>query len=533
MSISKYQQLSDSPSQRTIPQDIINSFTISKSPKHRLQEIKSQHDELFSQVLENLLYIGGNDVDLSDLKLTTKEQQSLPTFEETSDNPDPSLIEAVKSFYKFFRAYNSFFWGKVDTDKKAQISYQATIFIALKQTRDAWKQLSNAINQTHNPIYVKRLMALKKAGKKITDKLPPDLVISPIFYVDKFVHITRFPYQSPFIFGIPVTGDGDKIEVDQCSLAHEIGHAIFCNNGDLPEYKVRRDKLHSTIIQTLFGKGLILEPSSSTKKPEVNSMSQNEVDKKIAAYHAWDSWSEEIFADIVGALLTGPIYVKKMQDLLIRERILTDSYLIHDDEEHPVPLIRPHISLEVIKIIQKSINDKNLAENLKLCIEKLELRWSNYLKKEVNDGQFIANLKLNSLGTGSIKNITTQYLLDSSLKDIIRNIIEESQIITGDNQEVLTGLITQWNEKSKELTYQIEMILNEPVNKKPAKKINENLVGEYESESFTKLLLHMESMEEQPNRSVASSPSENILFMNILAIDSDIYEQAAWKLGQS
>lgn len=127
-------------------------------------------------------------------------------------------------------------------------------------------------------------------------------------YTNKSANIRNIPYAPLALIAIPYTALGYKR--DLLATAHEVGHQVY---------------RHSRLQRTGF-----------------DSILRHEV----ADGPLWlQRWLEEIFADVYGCLIGGPVMALNFQALLLtheRERF------INDDGEHPVEPIRPYIYTTVL-----------------------------------------------------------------------------------------------------------------------------------------------------------------------------------------
>jgi hypothetical protein len=316
----------------------------------RVEELRKQRDELFRQVEEHLKHI----------------DQAI----------HPDIPSALKDFLDFFQDYNHYFWNEAMEAKiSVLMAYERVLSTALDNTRRVWTTLSQAINQRFNPVYAKRLERADTIAKYLLDRTGDIVTKPPIIYSDKIFHITRYPYQSHPLLGLPL----DRCEHDaQCAGAHELGHYLFWNNGDMEQYKERTSQLRKIIACEVFDKDLSIDTDDLLQF-------EQQITAKFERFHIWIQWAEEAFADACGALISGPLYAKSAQDILVRERVGVREDLVHNDGKHPIPALRPFIALEVLKAVaQRANNDFAAAFNDLLDI--LEERWRPYWEasKKIN-----------------------------------------------------------------------------------------------------------------------------------------------------
>ncbi|MEM7336259.1 MAG: FG-GAP repeat protein [Chloroflexota bacterium] len=167
-----------------------------------------------------------------------------------------------------------------------------------------------------------------------------------ITYFSQVTKVRVLPYDPDVILiGLPFasvptrqtqfTGDQSQVPWDFLAIPHEIGHFLF-RNGTL---KINNNQ-RATIAQQLVPfKAQIAEEQQAFESGVQGSRPTN-----------WlVNWMEELFCDIYGCIVAGPIYVLGLQD------ILSDGEpedLIKDSGHHPIPAIRPFIASQILKAIQ-------------------------------------------------------------------------------------------------------------------------------------------------------------------------------------
>jgi len=144
-----------------------------------------------------------------------------------------------------------------------------------------------------------------------------------VTYFDKSPYIRVIPYAPVALIGIPYT----SIESprDLLAIPHEVGHYVYHHTTGLAA------KLHTQIP---------FDP------PWFNQ------------------WLEEIFADIYGCLIAGPVIGLDFQDLLLDN---PTEHFTEDDGYHPIDAIRPFIYIQILETL-----------GFKNATEALETRWDGY-----------------------------------------------------------------------------------------------------------------------------------------------------------
>lgn len=76
----------------------------------------------------------------------------------------------------------------------------------------------------------------------------------------------------------------------------------------------------------------------------------HEVSKRFAENNPYYQWCEEIFADLYGCIVAGPLSVLGMQALLAS---INKDRAWKDDEEHPTPVLRVFILAEILRVLHE------------------------------------------------------------------------------------------------------------------------------------------------------------------------------------
>jgi hypothetical protein len=192
-----------------------------------------------------------------------------------------------------------------------------------------------------------------------------------VVYFDKAYAISRSVYASDIpLISIPLT----DFESDGRwhAMAHEAGHHLFWNALDLDATDVLHDRMRDLIATAL-----------SNRIPSHKAFAENFVpalERSLKRIMTWQSWIEEVFADVLGTLLAGPGYVVSAQELAA-EQVGQLKDFASDDRDHPCPYLRPLICLETLRQMIRRATSKDL-ENLKIenldVASWLEQRWKGF-----------------------------------------------------------------------------------------------------------------------------------------------------------
>jgi hypothetical protein len=147
--------------------------------------------------------------------------------------------------------------------------------------------------------------------------LLPKKLPTVVTYFQKSPDIRVIPYAPVALVGIPYSCQ--QLARDLLATPHEVGHYVFSHGSYLGQ------SLRSYLRDQL---GQIVQ------------------DQESRDYRRLLRWLEETFADVYGACVAGPVMALDFQDLQLhtgRERFITD------DNDHPVPVLRPWIHLQVLR----------------------------------------------------------------------------------------------------------------------------------------------------------------------------------------
>lgn len=157
----------------------------------------------------------------------------------------------------------------------------------------------------------------------------PTTVLS---YLNKAPNVRMIPYAPVALIGIPMTALGYASDEtpwakDFLAIPHEFAHHLYWYGRDIDDQSDQPDHIMLFLREKL-------EMQLLEEKSSLPDLMQN--------------WWEEIFADVVGCLIGGPVVALGMIDLLTAER---GSQLIIDDGTHPLPIVRPYIYTETLRQI--------------------------------------------------------------------------------------------------------------------------------------------------------------------------------------
>jgi hypothetical protein len=151
-----------------------------------------------------------------------------------------------------------------------------------------------------------------KALRPVKGLLPE--ATAALIYVEKMASIRIVPYAPVAFIAIPFTSI--RAQRDLLAIPHEVGHHVYWN-GKLDGGGWLREALVHLLEQ-------------QSERP------------------AWiKRWVEEVFADIFGCLIAGPLIALDFQDLQLQN---SQQGFVEDDGEHPTPVLRPYVYTKVLEL---------------------------------------------------------------------------------------------------------------------------------------------------------------------------------------
>lgn len=279
-------------------------------------------------------------IDSFPVKLANKKEDWQVTLEST--------LHCLQAFgekqFNFFQ--NGFKQGGwlVDSPRyKAEYALRNTldqIAFDLSVLQRARNQRLETINRgTESPFFLgPDVLALadKLAHKALEPAITAGLLqdTAVITYFQKSSHVRVVPYAPVALIGIPYTCiDVENNARDFLSIPHEVGHYLYWHG-----------KLNGTRLNALLRSIISNEPLWRT------------------------NWLEEIFADVYGCLVAGPVLAHDFQEVLF-----DNLNLFEDDGEHPVAAIRPYLYTDTLRAL-KSDTQQDLFPN---APTKLDQKWEN------------------------------------------------------------------------------------------------------------------------------------------------------------
>ena len=358
-------------------------------------------------------------------------EKRLTTYREDIDynkgvlDPSIRILEVMLQRLKDFAAaqFHFFldgFWTQQDYKLKESESYPADYVLGttLKQIAFDLEAIQRTAEQ--------RMWAsgdmkntLEKADELVNEAIGSAYSVikgtkpTVITYFEKSHSVRVFPYDCVALIAVPYTcvpfevKSGETISKEQVTrdyvaLLHELGHYIFWHG------KVTTDDkevfIHKYLHETL---------------------------KPMRSRNVWCyRWVEEIFADIFGCLMGGPLIALDFQDMA---SVASSKEFLKDDRQHPVPAVRPEIYIE---ILMKVVDPQNPEDWWGGRVDSLTGRWKTLL-----DSRWKTD---NSRTLKLVKRTAESKLPFTNVKSTVREVIDTIYAMLS-AQGTLSSIRLKWS----------------------------------------------------------------------------------------
>lgn len=372
-------------------------------------------------------------------------------LKKTAVSPNEMVNEAIDYKYQATQLFNIYtmwhdmdaFWDTFQSQAKEAISlFEARqILPPVYWIRECFRQFTTDIEIVQRAIQQRggnpnvqartllmtdklALMALAPFKRFFSDSADD---IIPITYFSEEMHIRRLPYASRFIMvGLgyeltlpkpldqpanqPRSNSSAQTQPEPftpfelMAIPHEVGHFIY---------------QHANLANSNAGSLEAHTQSGLLQSKNVKTF-QDLSNEKLAK-NPYYKWCEEIFADLYGCIIAGPLTALGMLAFLATD---DKDHVLEDDGEHPIPMLRIFFISEMLRFLSDekpnwydfSEAAKSIDENWTAILE----RW-DYIIEDMDkaDGRPI-RIRLPSHGDKHEENFIN---LETALKDV-RQIIE-------------------------------------------------------------------------------------------------------------
>jgi hypothetical protein len=208
-----------------------------------------------------------------------------------------------------------------------QISFDLDVMARAEHFR-----MPTAMPEMRDTLNKADILAYSALAPAIKANLLPNTTV--VTYFQKSVTVRLIPYAPVALIGIPFSAiDNPR---DLLAIPHEVGHYVY-RHGVFQDNAYKGARFAAILNKELAGR-----PQWLLK------------------------WVEEIFADVYGCLVAGPVIARSFQDL---QAEWSQQDFMKDDSEHPIGALRPHVYHQVLEA-------SGFCEAAK---EALEKKWREYL----------------------------------------------------------------------------------------------------------------------------------------------------------
>ena len=187
------------------------------------------------------------------------------------------------------------------------------------------------------------------ALKPFQHLLPSDSEITPITFFSQETHIRSLPYcDDVVLIGIrydqvlqDLANDETPPPFELLAIPHEIGHYVY-QRGKIETKSVDVDQ----IIQDEFSKAPLAPKVSEEPLADFEIVAQ----KLPLANEKYRKWSEEIFSDICGCIVAGPLVALSLLSILVARTTAANK---NEEGEHPTGNLRPFLLQEILLQLNK------------------------------------------------------------------------------------------------------------------------------------------------------------------------------------
>lgn len=342
-----------------------------------------------------------------------------------------SLLKRLKQFA--VNHYNFFDDGLISANgfklrHSKVFSDEAVLGTILSKISEDVELIWRAANQRKNPnlaeafqvadgLAYRAMRAAEKAlgykNGKVKDGEGEEYTV--LTYFQKGPEIRVVPYAPIALIGVPLTALHQPR--DLLAISHEIGHFIYNN----------RKQATPKLSHRYLSRGA--DPNSQGKYPFFGI---NDDGNLVELETPIPSWQEEVFADVCGALIGGPVMAFDFQELMKRyER----SFFLGVDQtdDHPFPFLRPLIYTYAL-----------LKRGTPSAVtDVLDKRWENILLKMLKPSTSSSAPTLTALADeldSELSNEESSADADPFKKELLDTISKYMELVEGNLDDGQSGI---------------------------------------------------------------------------------------------
>ncbi|CAN5676726.1 hypothetical protein BH10CHL1_BH10CHL1_27850 [soil metagenome] len=269
-----------------------------------------------------------------------------------------------------------------------QISFDLDVMARAEHFRMA--TVPSEMRTTLNKADMLAYAALEPAIKA---NLLPNMTV--VTYFQKSVTVRILPYAPVALIGIPFSAV--ESSRDLLTIPHEVGHYVY-RHGIFQQCQHTGNRFEAVLNNELAGRPQWLL-----------------------------NWLEEIFADVYGCLVAGPLIALSFQDL---QAALSLQDFVSEDGEHPTPALRPQIYQHVLE--RSGLSPETT--------QALHRRWGKYLPTRAGLG----NLQFAGTGVAgqalNVDQVMQEIVLviDKLLDEHLKTLLNATRVSSKNHQALWT-----------------------------------------------------------------------------------------------
>lgn len=263
------------------------------------------------------------------IKDVEKWREIYSAVPESQTDKSKVILNMISAFDAFCQEYIQELSKLAEAASPSQTWLENTVDNVLL---DYWQPLLRAAEQNQADHYQ---AFFKNGDKKLAElqdvleerlNFPMDEV-QIVLYFEKTSNAKRFPFGSTYLIGIPLI---DAYREDWMAIPHELGHHIYWN---------ARFSEEDTAILPEAGTNFLeaeIDETMQDLKLDQNNRASEPIKELL------NDWTEEIFADVVGARVAGKEFCEAAWERNLRI-VEKKENLFLSDGEHPFPYLLPYI----------------------------------------------------------------------------------------------------------------------------------------------------------------------------------------------
>jgi hypothetical protein len=260
--------------------------------------------------------------------LPNANEPQLPTLHATTTR----LKKFAEDILNFFN--NGFTSGKLESKAFPPNNVYSVLLDQIAFDMEVIQRAADQRITSGFPVMKQRLkeadnLAWQALQKAVGANKPLEPGTTVVTYFQKSPMARVIPYANVALIGIPFTCVDEPR--DLLATPHEVGHYVFWHARDtIPPQDGEGYYLYRSLIKQAVDE---LKALITFGHPELDTWCY--------------VWLEELFSDVYGSRVSGPVFALTMQDMLANRAM---GEFRKSDGDHPVPVLRPFISMKALDV---------------------------------------------------------------------------------------------------------------------------------------------------------------------------------------